>query len=562
MNHAFELIGGATPGGDSGSVKGAIDGIANTLSTLNHNPTIGVTESGNPLPLVEAGIDPSDAPVAGSATHSFAVSVSDQDGDTTLFAKYGWTLISGTTYSKAGVYGTATFNIVTGQVVYTLNNNDPDTQALSQGQAATDHFVVTVFDGKGGLDSEDLQIGIVGTNDRPVNVVPSVNQSVIKDTDFHFGTQPYNTIQISDDSAALTVMLSVSSGTLTFGDIDGLNFTTGDGTGDVAMTFSGNRTVINAALQTLTYSPAAGTTGIAQLTIQTTDTEGRSDSDSVNLNVHALNGLPVANDDRASVNQYGTISGNVILGDAGGDAADTDPDPGADLTVVELLGGTVGQTLAGAYGVLTLSATGAYTYVANDARPIAAGTVVQDVFSYLLTDGFDFDLANLTISVIGMSVGTAGNNHLLANDLGSTLSGLAGNDSLDGGDGIDILIGGAGLDTLTGGLGADRFKYNTKTDTKKGAFHDVILDFSGAAGEHDTIDLSTIDAKKGHGNQAFKFIGAKKFHHKMGELHIVKHGTYVTVEGDVDGNGKADFQIDVHNLTDTLSILSRGDFIL
>jgi hypothetical protein len=48
----------------------------------------------------------------------------------------------------------------------------------------------------------------------------------------------------------------------------------------------------------------------------------------------------------------------------------------------------------------------------------------------------------------------------------------------------------------------------------------------------------------------------------MGELHIVKHGTYVTFEGDIDGNGKADFQIDVHNLNDALSALAKGDFIL
>jgi hypothetical protein len=48
----------------------------------------------------------------------------------------------------------------------------------------------------------------------------------------------------------------------------------------------------------------------------------------------------------------------------------------------------------------------------------------------------------------------------------------------------------------------------------------------------------------------------------VGELHFVKHGTYVTVEGDIDGNGKADFQIDVHNLTDTLNFLAKGDFIL
>ena len=175
---------------------------------------------------------------------------------------------------------------------------------------------------------------------------------------------------------------------------------------------------------------------------------------------------------------------------------DTDPDDDS-LTVLQVQGVSVGQALAGAYGVLTLSATGAYTYVANDAQPIAAGTVVEDVFSYLLTDQLDFDLANLTISVTGMATGTVGNNHLLANDAGSTLMGLAGNDILDGGDGTDILIGGAGLDTLTAGLGADRFKFIAKTDTKKGALHDVILDFSGAGGELDRIDLSGIDAKKG-----------------------------------------------------------------
>jgi serralysin len=101
-----------------------------------------------------------------------------------------------------------------------------------------------------------------------------------------------------------------------------------------------------------------------------------------------------------------------------------------------------------------------------------------------------------------------------------------------------------------------------KTEAPKGALRDEVLDFSGVGGELDKIDLSGIDAKKGvAGNQAFKFIGAQKFHHKVGELHIVKHGTYVTVEGDIDGNGKADFQIDVHNLTDTLNSLLKGDFI-
>jgi hypothetical protein len=34
----------------------------------------------------------------------------------------------------------------------------------------------------------------------------------------------------------------------------------------------------------------------------------------------------------------------------------------------------------------------------------------------------------------------------------------------------------------------------------------------------------------------------------------------VTVEGDVNGNGKADFQIDVHNLSNDLTSLLKADF--
>jgi len=43
------------------------------------------------------------------------------------------------------------------------------------------------------------------------------------------------------------------------------------------------------------------------------------------------------------------------------------------------------------------------------------------------------------------------------------LSGLAGNDTLDGGNGDDILIGGAGGDIMTGGAGIDTASYATAT---------------------------------------------------------------------------------------------------
>jgi serralysin len=124
-----------------------------------------------------------------------------------------------------------------------------------------------------------------------------------------------------------------------------------------------------------------------------------------------------------------------------------------------------------------------------------------------------------------------------------------------------LLSGGIGKDTMSGGADADWFSYDFKSESVKGANRDVILDFSGVnGGELDQIDLFDIDAKKGAGNQAFKFIGAQKFHHKAGELQVKYNAAtdIAIVSGDIDGNGKADFQIEVHSI----AALAKADFIL
>ena len=81
----------------------------------------------------------------------------------------------------------------------------------------------------------------------------------------------------------------------------------------------------------------------------------------------------------------------------------------------------------------------------------------------------------------------------------------------------------------------------------------------------DLIDLKTIDARtKTPGNNAFKFIGLQKFHDKRGELHyklVDNAGTAndkTIVEGDTNGDGKPDFQIELTGL----HTLAAGDFIL
>lgn len=140
------------------------------------------------------------------------------------------------------------------------------------------------------------------------------------------------------------------------------------------------------------------------------------------------------------------------------------------------------------------------------------------------------------------------------------VNGTTGPDALVGTDKRDVITGLAGKDVLTGGLGADTFNFDLKSDSPKGAGRDVITDFVHLT---DHIDLATIDAKKGTGNQAFHFISKQPFHHKAGELHYIKQNLAGTahdktiVEGDINGDGRADFQIELSGL----HTLSGGDFI-
>ena len=116
---------------------------------------------------------------------------------------------------------------------------------------------------------------------------------------------------------------------------------------------------------------------------------------------------------------------------------------------------------------------------------------------------------------------------------------------MNGGAGGDWMTGGSGRDVLTGGAANDRFDFNTLAEIgKTAATRDVITDFQHT---FDDIDLSTIDARASlAGNNAFAFIGTKAFTGVEGQLHYRYEGTDTIVEGDVNGDRAADFQIQLN----------------
>lgn len=206
-----------------------------------------------------------------------------------------------------------------------------------------------------------------------------------------------------------------------------------------------------------------------------------------------------------------------------------------------ILGGGRADTLNGGAGNDTLSYADAEAGVTvglwngSAARGDAAGDVISNFENVIGGNGRD----RLT--------GDAGVNILVGN---------AGSDTLNGGAGADKLTGGAGKDFLQGGTndGArDVFIFNTIGHSVRGADRDVIIDFDAGI---DDIYLAQIDANStAAGNQAFAWSGTTAHAHS---LWTVQLGENSLVRGDVNGDGRFDFEIEVQDVTD----LSVNDFIL
>ncbi len=182
------------------------------------------------------------------------------------------------------------------------------------------NLVVLANDNAGGIDLEQLGVTVTAVNDAPVNTVPAA-QSVYQDFPLVFTTANGNAISIGDVDAGsgnLQVTLSASNGSLSLSGIAGLSFTSGSGSDDASMTFSGSLAAINAALQGMTFTPTTSFTGAASLQIQTSDLGNtgsggvQTDTDSVTIRVLELPPQVVSVTSQSSDGSYG-IGDSLLL---------------------------------------------------------------------------------------------------------------------------------------------------------------------------------------------------------------------------------------------------------
>jgi serralysin len=305
-------------------------------------------------------------------------------------------------------------------------------------------------------------------------------------------------------------------------------------------------------------------------------------SDGVGVRFHAGNGSEIANDGvvygatgvelgaSTKLTNTGEIGGSMAAVVTKGDTTIVNADVGTIWSsgdAISVLGGkatitndadsliTGGQSaIATTDGVATSSSRITLTNLGTIEGPIRCGATQGDVVDTIINKGTLTDHVELGAGndLFNGSGGSSVEVYGEADD--DILIGSTYGDALSGGSGLDFLQGGLGSDELLGGAGRDFFDFNSIAESKVGANHDLILDFERGI---DDIDLAGIDAKTGQGNQAFKFIGTQAFHKVKGELHYKDLGASCLVQGDVNGDGRADFEILVNAAS-----LSAGDFVL
>ncbi|MGU9805505.1 UNVERIFIED_CONTAM: retention module-containing protein [Pseudomonas sp. CM11] len=312
-----------------------------------------------------------------------------------------------------GTYGTLVLN-ADGSYTYTLNTADADFKGLHGGGSGSgsETFTYTLTDADGDTSTANLVLQ-VHNNDDPV---------IIEGLDTEGGELNLQEKNLSDgtspDAPALT-----QSGTFTITALDGVQTLSVGGinvvTGGVAAGFP--QSITTALGNTLTITGFNAATGVVSYSYTLLDNEAHANANGANslseqfavvvtddngttatgnLDVNIVDDLPTAHADSASVDEGGTVSGNVLNNDVGG--ADG---PAASGAVIGVRAGSDTSTSAvgglntqinGTYGYLTLDANGNAVYHSNPNSVSAPGAT--DVFTYTVRDA-DGDESTTTITI-------------------------------------------------------------------------------------------------------------------------------------------------------------------
>ena len=282
----------------------------------------------------------------------------------------------------AGTYGAFTLDESTGAWTYTIDNGDPDTDALTAGQIVTESLTAISADGTA---SETIVITITGANDA-ASITGLAAGTLTEDAAI---TGASGTLTSNDPDTGENVFQSPAPATLlgTYG-----TFTFGASTGAWTYAIDNGDPDTNALPQGQIVTDS----------LMVTSEDGTA-SETIVVTITGSNDNPVAQDDDVIAIFDSPLTGNLF--DDNGYGIDDDVDT-SDLISVDAVNGdtgSIGSQIALSSGALmTVNSDGTFNYDPNDSfDDLAAGGTATETFTYRLSDGTGgIDTATVTVLVV------------------------------------------------------------------------------------------------------------------------------------------------------------------
>ncbi|HXC60589.1 MAG TPA: cadherin domain-containing protein [Steroidobacteraceae bacterium] len=253
------------------------------------------------------------------------------------------------------------------------------------------------------------------------------------------------------------------------GNITGYTLDTNASHGSVAL---------NGTTGAWTYTPQANYHGLDSFSINVTDADSQSATQTISVDVASVNDAPtdvLLSGAPAGIAERdhpvsGTVLDPILLGTLS--ATDVDaPDTGDFASHAFTVADSRFEIVNG--NQLRLKAGVALDYETATSVTVAVTATDRNGAGLSYTKNLTFNVLNSDDYFYGTSgddtlTGQAGNNLIYGYGGNDTLNGVGADDVLDGGDGTDTLNGGGGNDTLTGGLGDDLLDGGSGNDTLSG----------------------------------------------------------------------------------------------